>query len=284
MPAANQRNSLGSPKTIGLIALGLLLTLIFMVLRFPYDRLAVIIEARVEHATGIRVHLNDLGPHLQLLGPGLSASDVQLTLPNGTALTLERVELRPAWALSWFVGNPAFSTKLVAEAGEADGTLTLSDTPSFAGTLVDLDLSLLPASALASGMAITGRADTTVEFTASETGPEGILRVAAWDGSLEHPALPMVIPFTSLMGELRLGGEHRAEILSLDLESPLVTGTLSGTMGHSPTPESAPLHFEGSFTVSGGIRGALNAQGMEIGNSGIIDFVVTGTPAQPILR
>jgi cytoskeletal protein CcmA (bactofilin family) len=46
----------------------------------------------------------------------------------------------------------------------------------------------------------------------------------------------------------------------------------------------APLHLEGSLTVSGNIRGALNAQGVSVGNNGVIEFVVMGTPAAPIVR
>ena len=94
----------------------------------------------------------------------------------------------------------------------------------------------------------------------------------------------MALPFDTLRGELRLGGEHRAEILSLDLESPLVTGSIEGVIGRSPSFETAPLRLEGSFTVSEEIRGVLNAQGAKLGSSGSGAFVVTGTPARPVVR
>jgi len=112
----------------------------------------------------------------------------------------------------------------------------------------------------------------------------GSMHIVAREGALEHADLFMALPFETLRGEVRLGGQYRAEILSMELESPLVTGSLSGTIGRSPRFETAPLRLEGSFTVSEEIRDVLKAQGAEIGNSGRGDFLVTGTPARPVVR
>jgi len=283
-PAPSKRSAPRSFRTAGIVAAALVLIFFFMYLRFPYDRLAEVIESRVQHATGTRVDLFDLGPRLHLLGPGVSASEMRVTQPDGAVMTFERVRLRPAWSISWLLGDPALFISLASEIGEAAGTLTLGDAVRWSGDLFGLDLALIPADSVAPGAALEGRADATVDIALTEAGPEGTLRLIARDGTLEHPALPLVVPFESIEGDLRLGGEHRAEIVSLHLESPLVTGSLTGTLGHSPRPETGPLHLEGSLTVSGNIRGALNAQGVSVGNNGVIEFVVMGTPAAPIVR
>jgi len=283
-PAPVHRAPRRSPNKAGVVAAGLFLIFFFMYLRFPYDRLAEVIETRVGNATGLRLELFDLGPSLQLLGPGIGARDVRVTRSDGAVLTFERARLRPAWSLSWLLGDPALHLALEGEPGAADGTLTLGAAPRWSGDLIDLDLDLIAADAVAPGTTLAGRADATVDIALAESGPEGTLRLFAREGSLEHPALPMVVPFDAIEGEVVLGGEHRVEIVSLELQSPLVSGSLAGTLGHSATPETAPLRLEGSFTVSGSIRGALNAQGVGIGNSGVVEFVVMGTPAAPIVR
>lgn len=282
--APSQRAPRRSPSKLGIVVAGLLLTFFFMYLRFPYDRLAEAIETRIGNATGLRLELFDLGPSLQLLGPGIGARDVRVTLDDGAVLVFDRVRLRPAWSLSWLLGDPAVHLALEGEPGGAAGTLTLGAAPRWSGDLTDLDLDLIPAGAVMPGALLTGRADATVDIALAESGPEGTLRLIARAGSLEHPALPMVVPFETIEGDLILGGDQRAEIVSLELESPLVSGSVAGTLGHSATPETAPLRLEGAFTVSGNIRGALNAQGVSIGNNGVVEFVVMGTPAAPIVR
>lgn len=273
------------PRRIaGPVALGLVLIPLFMYLRFPYDRLTETLETRIERATGARVQLAELGPSLQLLGPSLAARDVRVTRPDGVTFSFERVQVRPAWSLSWLRGDPALYTTIRSAAGEARGTLTLGSAPRWSGDLVDLDIGRLPAAALSPGTSLTGRAEASIDIALEADGPVGSVHVVARAGSVEHPQLIMALPFDTLQGELRLGGEHRAEIVSMDLQSPLVTGSLKGTIGRSPRFETAPLRLEGSFTVSPEIRGVLNAQGTELGSSGSGEFVVTGTPARPVVR
>jgi type II secretion system protein N len=271
-------------RIAGPAALALFLIPLFMYLRFPYDRLAEAIETRIERATGARVHLAELGPSLHLLGPGIAVTDVRVTHPDGATFSFERVKIRPAWSLSWLRGDPALYIAMRSAAGEARGTLTLGAAPRWSGDLFDLDVGRLPAAALTPGASLTGRADASIDIALEADGPVGSVRIVAREGSLEHPELLMALPFDALRGELRLGGEHRAEILSLDLESPLVTGSLKGVVGRSPQFETAPLRLEGSFTVSPEIRSALNAQGAQLGSSGSGKFVVTGTPARLVVR
>jgi type II secretion system protein N len=275
------------PGRLGLagpIVLGLLLTFFFMYLRFPYDRLAELIEARIERATGAHVQLTELGPSFLSLGPGLVASDVRVVRPGAATFSFERVRLRPAWSLSWFRGDPALLTAIQSVAGEVRGTLTLGDAPRWSGEFRDFDVGRLPVAALFPGTSFTGQAEAEIDIVLEADGAVGSVQIVASGGSLEHPELLMALPFDTLRGELSLGGQHRAEILSMELESPLVTGSLSGTIGRSPRLETAPLRLEGSYTVSPEIRGVLNAQGVELGPDGIGDFRVVGTPARPVVQ
>lgn len=285
--SARASNSAYAPRRLrlaGPVVLGLLLIPLFMYLRFPYDRLAQVIETRIELATGARVQLTELEPSLLFLGPGLVATDVRVMRPGAATFSFERVKVRPAWSLSWLRGNPALYTVIRSVAGEVRGTLTLGGAPRWSGDLVDFDIGRLPIAALSPGTSLTGRAEASIDIALEADGAVGSVRIVAREGSLEHPELLMALPFETLRGELSLGGKHRAEILSMELESPLVTGSLTGTIGRSPRFETAPLRLEGSFTVSQEIRGVLNAQGAKLGTSGSGDFLVMGTPARPVVR
>jgi type II secretion system protein N len=285
--AARASNAAFAPQRLGVagpVALGLLLTFIFMYLRFPYDRLAEVIELRIERATGTRVQLTELGPGFVFPAPGLVARDVRVMRPGAAALGFERVGVRPALSLSWFMGRPALHTAIRSVAGEVRGTLTLGPAPRWSGDLRDFDIGQLPIAAFSPGTALTGRADAEIDIALEAEGAAGSMHIVAREGSLEHPELLMALPFDTLRGELRLGGGQRAEIVSLELESPLVSGSLSGTIGRSPRFETAPLRLEGSFTVSEEIRGVLNAQGADLGSSGSGEFAVTGTPTRPVVR
>jgi len=280
-------NSAYAPRRLriaGPVILGLLLISLFMYLRFPYDRLAEVIEARIELATGARVQLTELGPSLLSLGPGLVATDVRVSRPGAATFSFERVKVRPAWSLSWLRADPALHTAIQSVAGEVRGTLTFGDAPRWSGDLFDFDIGRLPIAALSPGTSLTGRAEASIDIALEADGAVGSVHIVAREGSLEHPELLMALPFETLRGELSLGGEHRAEILSMELESPLVTASLRGTIGRSPRFETAPLRLEGSFTVSQEIRGVLNAQGAKLGTSGSGDFLVMGTPARPVVR
>ncbi|MDH5307161.1 MAG: type II secretion system protein GspN [Myxococcales bacterium] len=273
-----------SRRIAGVVVAGLLLTAFFMVLRFPYDHLSDVLAGRIERATGLRVTIGDLGLQLQLFGPGLGARDVRVARPDGTVFAFERVVVRPGWSISWLRGDPAFFVTLRSDMGDAAGTLTLASPTRCSGELFDVDLSRLPVAALNPGAALAGRADATLDVALGESGPDGTLDLVARDGSLEHPMLPLAVPFEELSLQLRLGGEQRAEILASELRSPLVTGSLTGTLGHAASLEASALRLEGSFTLSSNIRGALNAQGVEIGTGGAVKFVVMGTLARPIVR
>jgi type II secretion system protein N len=274
----------GRRRIAGIVAAGVLLTAFFMLLRFPYDQFADVVAAKIEHETGLRVSVGRIGPQLLSLAPGLRASDLRITRADGTVFAFDRASVRPAWSLAWLKGNPALFVRLHSDAGEAAGTLTLAEPARWSGRIDSFNLSELPVAALGPGVSLSGSADAHVDITLGKDGPEGRIDLVAANGAIEHPALPVVLPFEQLDLDLRLGGENRAEILSLQMRSPLASGSMTGSLGKSPAFENAALRLEGSFTPSDEIRGPLAAQGVKIGEAGAVKFVVTGTPARPIVR
>ena len=97
----------------------------------------------------------------------------------------------------------------------------------------------LPLAALPGG-SLRGRADLDLDLEPGETGPEGSSGFDARDGALGLPGLPMPLPFTRLVGELRLGGEQLAELANTVLEGPLVSARASGTLGRAARVEASP--------------------------------------------
>jgi type II secretion system protein N len=260
------------------------LTLLLMILRFPYDRLAIAIAQRVEKETGARIALGRVSLSLVRWAPGIAAADVQITQPDGSRLELDRLAVRPAIALAWLRGNPALAAEVASARGGASGVVTFGDAPGFAGTLRDVDLEQLPQQRIGAPLRVKGRADADLDVVVREAGPEGGVEFEARDGILTHPNLPLPIAFQKLTGELVLGGDSWATIRKLELASPFASGHATGTLDHAPAFAAAQLHLEIELTVSGAVQSSLRSQGIAIGNDGQIHVNVSGTPARPVVR
>jgi len=64
-------------RITGIALAAVLLTGVFAYLRFPYDRLADAITARLESDAGVHVEIGQLSARPQLAGPGLLAENVR---------------------------------------------------------------------------------------------------------------------------------------------------------------------------------------------------------------
>ena len=273
-----------SVRVVPLLFAAIGLTALFMVVRFPYDRIAVSIAQRIERETGTRIVLGPVSIALVRWAPGLASSGVQIARADGSRLDLEWLGVRPALALAWLAGNPAIATELSSPRGGASGVVTFGNAPGFSGSLRNFDLEQLPPEFIAAPVHLTGRADADVDVTMRETGPEGDVEFEARDGVLTHPNLPIPMPFQKLTGEIELGGTNWAEIQKLELASPLASGHAKGTVGRAPAFAAAPLKLEIELTVSGAVQGSLRSQGVAIGNDGKIHVNVSGTPTRPVVR
>jgi len=271
-------------RVVGITTAAIVLTGFFMVVRFPYDRLALRIAQQVEQQTDTRITFADVGIGLVRWAPGLTAEQARIVRPDGTRLDLETAGVRPALALSWLRGEPALAIELTSAMGDASGVVTLGERGGYDGSLTNIDLDRLPQGGLGTPLRVQGRADADLDVSLGDSGPEGSVVFEARDGVVSHPELPLPMPFQKLTGEIDLGGNTWATIREIHLDSPLATGTARGTIDRAPTFAAAPLRLELEFTVSGAVQSSLNAQGVSVGDSGQVRVAVTGTPARPVVR
>ena len=264
-------------------AAAVLLTGTFAYLRFPYERLAASIAARLDDA-GVRVEIGRLRADPTLAGPGLAAEDLKVTRQDGSVLRIESLRLRPAWSLSWLTARPALHLHLASPQGELEGVAVLWGPQRFSGALREVDLQELLGADLLAGARLEGRANLDLDVALEESGPTGPVRILAKDGVLSHPQLPMAIPYQELHGDLALGGESWLQISDLQLSSPLGTGSLRGTVGRAPDPRQAPLDLELAVQVAQGVRSSLTSQGVRVGRDGQLHYKISGTASAPIVR
>ena len=271
-------------QLVALALAAVALTAFLMVLRFPYDRLALAIAQRFERETGARITLGPVSLALVRFGPGIAATGVQIAQPDGTRLDLDRIGVRPALALAWLKGRPALATVIESARGGASGVVTFGAEPGFDGTLRDVDLEQLPQQRIGAPLRVKGRADADLDVVLRQAGPEGDVEFEARDGLLTHPNLPIPMVFQKVTGEIGLGGEGWAALRKFELTSPLANGHASGAVGRSPDFANAPLRLEIQLIVSGAVQGSLRSQGVAIGNDGQIHLNVAGTPMRPVVR
>jgi type II secretion system protein N len=282
--ARREADSLPAPLRLVVIPLaGLLLFLLFLHLRFPYDRLGGRIASQLGQLTQSQIQIGELAPRLSLAGPGLSARGVTAVTRSGARIQFERAFLRPAWSLAWLRANPAVFLDVAGPLGEADGVATLR-VPGFHGHLRGIELAHLPLSAALPGSSLHGVADLAVDVEVGEAGPVGSTGFDVKNGQLGLPRLPIEVPFTSLVGELRFGGENLAELSGLVLEGPLVSARASGTLGRAARVEAGELKLTVDLTAQPGLRAPLQAAGIALAADGTAKLQVTGTPGQPQIR
>jgi type II secretion system protein N len=232
---------------------GLVLTLVFIFVGFPYDLLGDRISARVEADTSLRLRIGGVSPHLGLRGLGLAARDVHAQSQGGPEVTLEKLVLRPAWSSSWLSGIPALHLDLKSELGTGSGTLLLGESVRWQGALHSVQIAPLLVGTLQDGFDLEGTLDADMDLevrTSSEGGGLfGHIHFDLQDGSFSGPGLPMSLPFESLGGDLRFGDDATIRVEGVKLEGPIVAATLEGTIGDSPVRGHQPLDLQLAYEI-----------------------------------
>lgn len=261
------------------------LTALFVIARFPIDRLTPRVEALASAASGARVEIGTLDVGLVALLPALHAREVTVTAAGGTRIRLDRVRARPAWSLSWLRGHPSLVLALRAGDARLDGTVRLGPTPGFRGDFAGVDLRQVPALPLGDlGVSVDGRIAGEADLRLADSGPEGTLSLRAAEGSLALADLPIGIPYQSIAVEATLGGEALAEIGSLVVDGPMVALSARGTVGRGPTPALAPLALRAQLDVrEPALRQMVAGGGVTLGPDGRAEIAVGGTLAEPVL-
>jgi len=273
-----------SLRVVGIPIAGLLLFCFFLYLGFPFDPLGRRIASEVQRSNGVRIEFRQLDPRLYWLGPGIEASAVRATLPDGTVYAFERVGLRPAWSLAWLRGDPAVVLDLSSAFGDAKGTLVLGSLGGFDGDLASLAVGRLPLESLTDLALLDGLLDAKVDVRMNEEGPVGDATFTARDGSLAIARFPVEIPFATLEGKLRFGGDAFVTVERFAFEGPMVNGTVTGSIQRAPRFAQAPVRLEADLEAKANVRGAMQGAGIRFDRGGMAKMRITGTVSNPNVR
>jgi type II secretion system protein N len=272
---------------VGIPAAATCLTAFFVFLGFPYDLLAVRLGNAAESALDVRLRIGALSPHVGFSGFGLAASEVLAGVEGGRTIAIERLVLRPAWSLAWFRGMPAIHLDVTSEIGAGDGTVIVGATGGFEGRLESVRLADLPVAMLQS-LGVDGVLDADVDLHAvpAETGGGlvGTVDFELREGTLSAEGLPMALPFDRLHGALRFGEEAYVQVSGVQLEGPLIAGTIEGQVGRAPTSAERPLSLQVAYVVHDeGLKGMFRSVGTPAAD-GSNRLSVSGTLAKPVIR
>lgn len=270
---------------IGVPLAGLVLVTFFFVRGFPYDLVREAVATRISAASGTQVAIEQLGPGLSPFGPELVTQGVRVTLSDGTLLQVDRARLRPAWSLSWLRGRPALALDLATPQGSLAGTAWIGAEPAFDGELHDVALNKLPLKRFVPDLVLAGVANLDVDVRSGAAGPSGTVELAAHDGSIGIPGMPVDLPYTSLKGRADLGGKNRLRVENLVMDGPMISLQAKGTLGAGPRLETSPLEATLHVEVrEARVRPMIRNLGVHLDAQGRGDVKLAGTPARPVVR
>jgi len=261
-----------------------LLTLVFIALGFPYDRLGEKIIATLERSTGAHLEYGEFRQAFTWTGPALEWKGVVYRDETGNQLDFDRALLRAGWSSSWLVGDPAVYVDLKGPAGRVVGVATGGDEPGFAGRLENITLAQLPSEWLEHEVRVTGVIDGEVDVRARAEGPEGTLRLEGREGNLSGGPLGSGVPFDLLTAQISLGGDHRARIEALHLEGVLLRADVTGTVGTASTLTEAPLDLEIELDADPEVLKYMHRSGIQVVRPGESTLSIGGTAGAPEVR
>ncbi len=261
-----------------------LLTLVFIVIGFPYDRLGDRFVTTLERATGAHMEYTDFGPVFTWAGPALEWQGIVYRDKSGNQLDLDRARMRPGWSLYWFAGDPTAHVDLTGPAGRIVGIAIGGGEPGFEGRLEQIRLAQIPSEWLGPELRITGELSGDIDVRYRAGGLEGILLLEGREGNLAGDALSMDIPVDQFSARLSLGGDHRATIETLHLEGPLLRADVTGSVGASPTLSEAPLDLVAEIYADVELVRALELLGLDMLRPGTSTLGIGGTAGAPQVR
>ncbi|MBW2272652.1 MAG: type II secretion system protein GspN [Deltaproteobacteria bacterium] len=267
---------------VGVPLAGLLLTSFFIFMGFPYHELGERLSHELEQSTGVQITFVDFGPHLGLLGPGLSAAGVDARLSDGQELHIDRLVLRAGWSLQWLRMRPVIHIDLESPLGAIQGNAILGSARGWDGTLREVQIAKIPFATASTGLEIEGTVDADVDLLVGESGADGTLRFEIREGFVAHEQLPVGIPYKTMRGELQLGGEQLAVVESFEIDSPVVSGKITGNIGRAEQTGESPLELKGELVVRDqATRGLFQRMGIRFDAEGKASVEIGGKLSQP---
>ena len=267
----------------GVPVAAVLLTGFFIFLGFPYRELGERLSHELERSTGVRIAFSDFGPHLGLLGPGFVAEGIDAVLEDGEQLRIDRVVVRPGWSLQWLRLRPAIHIDLTSPLGAARGNAIVGSARGWDGELREVQIAKIPLlSTMASGLELEGTVTADIDVLVDESGADGSLRFEIHDGFVAHQHLPLGIPYEAMRGKVQLGGEKLAVVESFEIDSPVVSGQLAGSIGRAEQRPDSPLELQGELLVRDqNTRGIFKNMGIRFDAEGRASVEIGGKLSQP---
>ncbi|MEN8160525.1 MAG: type II secretion system protein GspN [Myxococcota bacterium] len=265
-----------------LLALGIAALFVgFVVARFPYERLLPAAETAATNALGARVEIGSLGLGLGWGGPEAVAEALQLRWPGDDALQIERVGVRPAWALAWLEGRPRWHVAAAGPPGRFAGQVAPDRVD---GAFDAVDVAALPWAAFGGSPPLRGRLSGVADLTLEDGAWQGFADMTSENGSIDYAGLPVAIPYAHLAARIELG-PSQLTLPAARLEGPLITARFSGAATPGPgEPADWPLDLlvevEG---VDPALRSYLVPLGIRLDREGQASLRVSGTLAAPIV-
>ena len=104
------------------------------------------------------------------------------------------------------------------------------------------------------------------------------------EGTLRTEGLPIALPFESLHGRLDFGGEKYIHLSGVELQGPLLDGTIQGDVGYATGSSGQPISIDVAFRLrNDGLASMLGAVAGQ-GEDGRSHIQITGTLARPVIR
>jgi type II secretion system protein N len=258
----------------------LLLTTFFILWDFPYHHLT----SRVTAALGVEFEAANSRLTVGFDGIGFRFDDVRVELPTGDVYDLDWARVGAGWSPSWLVATPTIFFEIASPIGAAKGSFRMGDDPSGSGSITDAPVgelsfikSLLP-------ILITGTLSAEAELETSGGEPLGPLSFKLQDGTIDHPDMPIEIPFTELAGRLAFGGEQFVKVEAFDLLGPMLNLSISGKVEHPATNGDRAIDLELNFTdVAPGVRSMVQMLGISVEKDGTLTLEIGGTLDNPSL-
>ncbi len=267
---------------IGTPLAALFLTSFFILLGFPYDRLADLLAVKVESALDVRLDIGDTNLRLGLFGPGFEFTDVTIGLSSGEDVQLASALIRPAWSLSWFSGEPEIFIAADSPFGRARGTLRGGGAPRWQGEVLGLDVKRLPFYDPDEGLNLEGVVDVDGDLTLAAGSMIGNLDFDVSDGVLGHPMLPAIIPFQRFSGALELGGDYLVALHDVTLSGDDTSLQIQGSIGAN---EPRPLDIDITIDeLEASMKMIMQAMGAKLAENGPTQIHIGGTLASPQIR
>lgn len=270
--------------TLAVAAGCLLLTFVFLIAGFPYDRLEGRVVRAIETNLGGRMSFASSTTQFEAGLPGYSWEQVRISGTAGGPLAFDRVSLRPAWALSWLRLAPSVHVDLVGPSGRAVGVLTLGGEPGFDGRLEQYDLAKLPPAVRPAAFTLRGIADAELDLASNGKEWMGDVQFDVANGSVAGGRLRLPLPFSTLKGTFALVGDHRTEVSALHISGPMVKADLVGTVGPAESLGAAPLDLALELDAEARALPMLKPLGIKLTSRGPQSLKLGGTFDKPQVR